>query len=363
VKAWQHGFPLDELRPITQSFRRAEKGRVVGAFSRVNDAWVAQRRLDGVLVGSGDSWASLARVTRRRPLTAFGGVETATLEPGSEIIERFVGDPDEIARLVAGRKISALKAWLPDPAADRLAALLDLEPAGSKVTSAGEVQGLWARDLTNLIIPPRLHKGLARLPVEIDPAPLLAEMARADVDWAPHYSSYNRRHSWWAVSLRGFGDERFIEKPAEMSRKWKEQHPGWETAECHDTPLRRRLPAVETYLAALGHPAVERVRLMALDPGGGELERHADSTEHDACLAFGRLCRLHAPLVTNPGVRFTSWGLDGEPRRAHLPAGSVWLLDHSKPHAAMNMGDARRLHLVIDAWVDAELGALLDAAA
>jgi hypothetical protein len=46
-----------------------------------------------------------------------------------------------------------------------------------------------------------------------------------------------------------------------------------------------------------------------------------------------------------------------------MAAGEGWLLDHAKPHAAVNGGQAMRLHLVIDAWVYPELGELLDAAA
>lgn len=359
---WRRGFDLARLRPITLAFRDAEEGRCAGAFARVNDAWVAARLDEGRLLGDGPAYVALDPVRRSRTWTGFGGVAVAELAAGSFLVDRVVGPATEVAALLADRPVSGLLAWLPDDAAAEAAERLGLVCAGSVVTSAGDVRGLWAAKLTGEVTPARLAKGLARLPVALDPGPLLAQVEAAEPTWAPHYSSYNRRRSWTAVSLRGFGDEGYIEKPAEMSRKWKGDHPGWETASCADTALRGRLGAVEAYLEALGRPAVERIRLMALAPGGGELARHADSTDHDAGLADGRLCRLHAPLVTNPLVSFTSWGLDGRPRRAHMAAGEVWLLDHAKPHAAVNLGNRRRVHLVIDAWVDDDLGALLDAA-
>ena len=197
---------------------------------------------------------------------------------------------------------------------------------------------------------------------QIDAAELAAQMPQDG--WAQHYSSYNKRRSWTAMALRGFGDEAFVEKPAEMSRRWREQHPEMLRARCADTPLRARLPAVEPILSALGSPRLERVRLMALDPGGGELARHADLTDHDAGLARHQLCRIHVPLETNPGCEFTTWRLaDGRATRTHMEAGHAWLLDHTKPHAAINAGSQRRVHLVIDAWVDATLDDLIGRAA
>jgi Aspartyl/Asparaginyl beta-hydroxylase len=361
--AWARGYPLEQLRPVTAAFKEHEQGRVFGAFSRVNDAWVADRLSAGHLLAGERCYASAAPVGRDRIWQAFGGVGAARLEKGALLVERAAGDLEELAEMLAPKRLAGWLAWLPDDAVEAAAEKLGLQFVGAQVTSAGEVRGLWAALPTGDETPPRLHKGLARLPLTVDPGPLLDQIREAAPQLAPHYSTYNKRRSWSAASLRGFGGVQFIEKPAEMSKSWKQAHPGWERMRCEDTELRAQLPAVEKYLDVIGRPPVERVRLMALAPGGGELTRHADSTDHDAGLADGRLCRLHFPLVTNPGVVFTTWGLDGRPRRAHMAAGEGWLLDHAKPHAAVNGGQAMRLHLVIDAWVYPELGELLDAAA
>ena len=62
-------------------------------------------------------------------------------------------------------------------------------------------------------------------------------------------------------------------------------------------------------------------------------------------------------MVTNPHVDFR---LNGT--RIDMPAGSAWYLRVSDPHSVANRGGTERVHLVIDAMLDAGLVALLEAA-
>jgi hypothetical protein len=378
LKPWQLGYPLDVLRPITDRFVAAEGDRVLGKFAAVNDALVASRLASGLFATSGSSMAMFQVLSRARTMRAFGDVPVAVLPAGGILIDHVAGDPLEVAHAFVGRKVSGVVGWLPDPVTSEVADLLWLSHAGGRVTSAGEVQGLWADTLTGDTTPQRLaHLGVTQLAYQgprgwrtpyVHPGALLEQVAKVEssgATFAQHYSGYNKRRSWTALTLRGFGDVEDITKPAEMSKHWKAAHPGWERSVCTDTPLMGALPAVGEYLAALGWPPIERVRLMRLEPGGGELTRHADAVDHDAGVGDGSLCRIHFPLETNPDVVFTSWDLQGVAHHAHMPTGTCWVLDHTKPHSAINGGSTARTHLVIDAWVEtgSVLARLLDAAA
>jgi hypothetical protein len=170
-----------------------------------------------------------------------------------------------------------------------------------------------------------------------------------------HYSNYNRGKSWSALSLRSFGGSPFsIVKPCEMTPRWQREHPDQLTLRCADTPLLDSFPSVQSLLDELpGYK--ERVRLMRLAPGHGELSRHCDITDPDAGSHAGKRLRLHFPIVTNPRVIFEGWTSDGDVQRTHMAAGSCWSLDTRKPHTARNDGDDERVHLVIDVDATPEL--------
>lgn len=94
-----------------------------------------------------------------------------------------------------------------------------------------------------------------------------------------------------------------------------------------------------------------RSRLMAL-AAGAEVPPHADShyywrTHH----------RLHIPVITNPGVRFTC----GD-QSVHMAAGECWMFDSFRWHDVQNKGTERRVHLVIDTVGGGQLWDLMEAA-
>jgi hypothetical protein len=143
-----------------------------------------------------------------------------------------------------------------------------------------------------------------------------------------------------------------------MAKSWKEAHPEALALACEDTPLRARLPEAEALLALIPGDK-DRVRLMRLAPGGGELTRHADVTDPDAGVREGGRLRIHIPLVSNEGVRFSMWDLEGNRRGCHMEPGEAWYLDSRKPHTAKNGGESDRLHLVMDAAASPALLRLL----
>ena len=187
---------------------------------------------------------------------------------------------------------------------------------------------------------------------------LIKAVEELDTEYTNHYSNYNKKKSWGALSLRGYtADPAFITKPVEMSKKWQLEHIE-EEFKMQDTRLRTALPQVEELLE-LFPGKLHRVRLMKLVPNGGELERHTDQVDPDSGVQNGKVMRFHFPLITNDNVVFTMWGVDGKPKSANMKVGECWYLDTRKPHQAINNGDSDRIHLVVDVEANDEVRELI----
>lgn len=180
-----------------------------------------------------------------------------------------------------------------------------------------------------------------RLPMQFDAAALHAELQRACApgpDWIAHFVPQNYRGDWDVLPLRGTAG---ATHPILMITA----HPG---AEFADTPFLDRLPLHRAALAAFACP-LESVRLMRLSAGSTILvhcDPHLDPESGTV--------RLHVPITTHSQVDFRLAGT-----RVVMDAGSCWYLDLTRPHAVDNRGDTDRIHLVIDAQVNAWLAALL----
>lgn len=368
MKPWQKGIPMPVLKELAGVFKAHDQGLILGAFTAFKENAVAEAMDKGVLLTTPERDAAMVmgQVSQRRPLKDFAGRQFATAEPGDYYIRRLAHrGKQEGDRLLSTALPDAARVWaeafIEHPTDTGLLQAHGFIRVATKIKASSELIGVWMRcntEGTHVQFTPAADlPGLVRLLDGLDVAPLLEQVA--GLEYADHYSSYNRGHSWSALALRGFGaDPQLIEKPTEMSKKWKREHPDRLEWPCVDTPLRAKLPAAEPLIAAIpGAP--ERVRLMRLAPGGGELERHADITDPDAGTADGKLLRIHIPLVTNEQVLFDSWGLDGQVVQHHMRAGEAWYLDTRKPHRAVNGGDTERLHLVLDVHSNPAMRALV----
>jgi len=354
---WQRGYSLEWLKRITAVVDAHDKGLILGAFTRTSERTVADWRARGWLSVFGEHMAPTGilveeRVSRPRRWVDFAGEPAATIPAGALLIRKIAGD---VSAYLRGKRPDGpvyFEGWMESDADRTFAEEMGLVCHGVKVRASSELWGLFGPsegldENEGYCLPPdwpalrKLTDGLA-----------VRAAARAVSERPPkladHYSGYNVKHSWSAAVLRGYGGlADFIIKPSEMSKKWKEDNKekmDWVIA---DTPLRAAYPELEPLIEQV--PGVKhRIRLMNLAPGGGELKRHADITDPDAGTRDGRLCRVHIPLKTNPGVRFTSWRLDGLKVERHMAAGEMWYLDTRKPHTAVNNGDTARLHLVLD---------------
>jgi hypothetical protein len=200
-------------------------------------------------------------------------------------------------------------------------------------------------------------QGIAPLSLEYDVELLLGDLA-IPLPWANHYSYYNENDSWSALTLRGYGDESYIIKPAEMTREWRRDHADDLYRQVHDTSLMRQMHGMRALCERLP-AAKQRVRLMRLLPRGGELQRHTDLSDRECGTDDGQIMRLHFPIITNDRVRFTSWNLDGKAQNVHMDVGRGWYLDVRKPHQAVNGGTSDRVHLVIDVHANKAIRAMV----
>lgn len=103
-----------------------------------------------------------------------------------------------------------------------------------------------------------------------------------------------------------------------------------------DCPVLRTLPRLRQLLNH-GLPARARLAWIGISPPGARIFAHIDNLPH-----WQAHHRVHLPLQTNPRALLLVQG-----RAVHMPAGSMWLFNNSRPHAAINRGP-RRLHLMVD---------------
>ena len=182
-----------------------------------------------------------------------------------------------------------------------------------------------------------------RLPLSFDPVRLRADLgALIDTPWTEHFVRQNYEGDWSVLPVR-------CTQGATHPIMQIYSDP---TATAYeDTALLARSPYFQLVLASLQCP-LQAVRLMRLTPGS-IIKQHCDNDLE----AESGTARLHIPIVTNTDVDFR---LNGE--RVILDPGSVWYLRLSDPHSVANLGNADRVHLVVDCVVDPWLTDMLAAA-
>ena len=191
-------------------------------------------------------------------------------------------------------------------------------------------------------MPPRFPDRL-RLPMEFDPAALAADLAAVErAGWTEHFVKQNYDGDWSAIALRA---------PRGETHPVRMIYSDPACTDFLDTPALAVVPYLRQVLSAFACPLMS-ARLMRLAPGS-LIKEH---TDHDLAYEDGK-ARIHIPVVTNAHVDFRLNGV-----RCVMPAGSAWYLRLSDPHSVANRGASARVHLVIDAAVNAWLAGLFEAA-
>ena len=178
-----------------------------------------------------------------------------------------------------------------------------------------------------------------RLPLAFDPVPLAADLAQiADSEWIEQPLRANYEGGWDILPLRAAAGE---------THRLRLIYADPAATHFTDTPWLDRLPAFGAALARFECP-LRSVRLLRLT-AGSTIREHCDDLDAEV----GNL-RLHVPVATSADVDFRLGG-----RRVEMAAGSVWYLRLSDPHSVANRGSTDRIHLVLDATVNAWLARML----
>ena len=175
-----------------------------------------------------------------------------------------------------------------------------------------------------------------RLNLTLD-AQLLQEDLRSlqSSDWIDHFVTQNYDGEWSVIPLRG---------PASATHPVMMIYSDPTCSEFTDTPFLENSMYFRNVLNTFNCP-LQAVRIMKL-AAGSRIKEH---TDHDLAAELGT-ARLHIPIVTNDEVDFR---LNGT--RVVLNEGECWYLRLTDPHSVENKGQSDRVHLVIDAQVNAWL--------
>jgi hypothetical protein len=407
-KPWQHGHSLEFLKKL-EGFFTDYNTKVRSPFAAFKKNSIAASLHDDELIAVFPSGTdkpktlafapsvmqpmdkaigmfTMSEAKVRSEITMFPDVVIGVKEPGDRVVQRFVCEPGSEELFVEGFKTCPWALWMyileEDAQQKRVAKLSGFKRIGVKINTHSDIFGVYFKDARpNALqvatgdVKTRPHPKVSKFEdyalelMKIKKLPDFKKDLKATIErvknfkmeFTDHYSNYNKDHAWGALSIRGYSpDPTFITKPAEMNDKWNEEHKD-EKFEMQFTELSNSFPeAVNIVTAFAGQGEIHRIRLMRLQPGGGELERHTDQVDKDSGIGEGKVMRIHVPLVTNKDVKFTLWGVDGKPKQMHFPVGSAFYLDTRKPHTAVNFGKSERIHLVMDLEATDHLRSLLD---
>ncbi len=380
-KPWQHGYALEDLKKIERAYEKYNS-YALGPFAKYKKNNIAADLNSECLFMTEHVCYRMVTAKVRTPITMYQNVVIGYKMPGDTILSHVCGETKDMRQVFDDAPNNTWTGvWAEDKSINFLLTVcVGWELVGHKITTFGEIYNIWFKEEGVPLLGYRQH------PI-VDPVEQIAvkcihthlpwtaqqigiDFSKAEPNFQDHYSNYNKKHSWSAVSLRGYStDPLMIEKPIEMSKEWKKTHEGWEELELTDTPLHDLFPAFNNFITGtigdFGSVLIDndrdnlhRVRFMKLAPGGGELSRHTDQVDPDSGLNIGKVARIHIPIYTNDAVGFSVWNPNGDMTFLNMKVGEAWVLDTRKPHKVVNHGTTDRIHLVIDVKVTPKCKAL-----
>ena len=176
-----------------------------------------------------------------------------------------------------------------------------------------------------------LVRPLVKLPIRFDAETLEREVrALPESAWVPHPTGYVGNE---AVRLITPGGQPTDDLKGMMG-------PTEQLLAC---------PYIMEVMASIG-AVWGRSRLMGLG-AGADVPQHVDSHYY-----WRTHWRIHIPVITNPGVKFTCGG-----ETVHMGAGECWVFDSFRVHGVHNGGTDQRIHLVLDTVAVGRLRQLIEA--
>ena len=365
MKAWQKGYELAYLKGVESSFK-AYNEIVLSPFAQMKKNKVAQllheHKIDEFELPSKNgkeriAWIPTNVAKHAVHVKIHGSLSLGVREKGERMIDNPVGDKDILLDRIEAYKENI---WMMINSqynlGNEIAKEMGFNKIGIKVNSFSDIINVYVKQNTdkelNVFKMPKIEtihmKKIGRMSPD-DITGIRSKLSTMlKTMFTNHYSNYNKKKAWSAVSLRGYDQlPEMIEKPSEMNDKWQKEN-GKNTYFLQDTPLMKEFEPYIGHILNMLPAKKERVRLMKLEPNGGELGRHTDQTDKYLGTKDGDIIRLHIPLFTNEDFLFHSWNSEGVEEAVHMGEGELWYLDIRKPHRAVNEGKTPRIHLVID---------------
>jgi len=377
MKDWQKGFDLDVLLAHTKKFKHYNKFSC-SPFSEMKKNDIAEHLYNNTVVNLKGIIFTVQICKVRSPIYMYQDVVIGYREPGDIKIDKFsfIDFDQENYQEFYDYLIREypkdiwLCSWAEDTKTNDIFEELSFDRVGTKVTTFGELIVYWFLPNTRNIfgdarehpvVPDTEYHNIVQLKLP-DISNLISNIQATVVNlpqFSNHYSNYNKRKSWSAISLRGYRPEpEFMTKPSEMNKKWQKENEGIQF-KLQNTYLYNDFPEVKELTNILNADEIHRIRFMKLKSGDGELDRHTDLVDNDSGVGNGKLMRIHFPIVTNDKVMFESWDLTGNKHCVNMKVNEAWLLDTRKPHRAVNEGEEDRVHLVIDVVANSNVRSLL----
>lgn len=355
-------------------FKDAHKALVFGAFGLTKERDIAEAMSKKRAIWTGDppeAVALFAPMQKASQQQDFSQREF-NIPAGAVMIKAFAARGIETGTKIlqalrdrAGSAPIVAEIFEEDKVATECVKAIGMTWQTTKISAGSELKGIYSTVSLELSeLPPEEMATLLPLNVkflsEKQHADILKELAGAADQFEQHYSDYNKRKSWTSFALRGYSDDpKFIIKPGEMSKSWKEENAVLMTAKPRWTSIAKQFPATRRIVDDLGLQ-LDRVRFMRLRSKDGELSRHADITDREAGVRDGFITRLHVPIRTSDAVTFFGWTARGKKISVSFPERALCYLDQRKPHAVKNTDPALdRIHLVVDCFADAKMRKLI----
>jgi len=393
MKSWQHGIGIEKLKNYEHLFD-AYNQSIISPFLQVSRNNIAdainKNRFCDKQLGSREGWLGtgasffthISKTSNTIYMANSKRVPIAYYKKGDRIIDKLAyREPSDVidsgTDLSQRHLINTIREFI-EPSIlfvreghwmdELIANQCGFHRLGMKITSFGDLIGVWYRASEK--------DQMFRIFIKTDKCELMTikkakipdlssvckklekRLMDFNEDFTNHYSNYNEKNTWSAISLRGYRrDCSFITKPSEMSKRWKEEHKD-KVFRLQDTRLRKMFPEVEKLISHLPSK-IHRIRFMNLSPKVGKLNRHTDLVDKDLGVEDGMLMRFHFPIKTNSRVIFSCWGEGNAETRVHMKVGECYYLDIRKPHGAVNLGDEIRTHLVVDCVANEAIRSLI----
>ncbi len=372
MKPWQYGYELEILKSLEQNYRNYN-AFALSPFSQIKKNDIAKALHDKNFIyhldlQKGYEVSFLRKVIEKKgKFTLYQDIVVGEKYPGDIVISGLVGPTKQKERIL--REYSTNNncwyvGWKEDLENGAITRSAGFEYVGGKITSNGEIYGLWFRNASDgkgLRIHPILNS-IEKVGIKLVGSirkDVLDEVTKQYLNLLPKFgeserNGYNEKYSWAALALRGYTSDPFrFEKPSEMSQKWQDEHKH-ENFQIQYTSLANKFPMVLLELQRLFglNVGFDRILFMKMKVGNkkhqSELFRHTDLCDKDFGFTDGKIMRFHIPIITNDGCIGTHWNINGTKEQYHMKEGEVWMYDTRKPHAAVNNGDIERIHLVAD---------------